>query len=64
MAAWLQNTMVGTLLAAFFLTIFRSSAETKEQRAIRGSVGQNKEKGKIYILPGHVRLKNKLNEAG
>lgn len=56
--------MVGTLLSTFFLTIFKSSAETKEQRAIRGSVGQNKEKGKIYILPGHVRLKNKLNEAG
>lgn len=56
--------MVGTLLSAFFLTIFKSSAETKEQRAMRGGVGQNNEKGKIYILPGHVRIKNNLNDAG
>lgn len=27
-------------------------------------MGQNNEKGKIYILPGHVRIKNNLNDAG
>lgn len=26
--------------------------------------GSNNEKGKIYILPGHVRIKNNLNDAG